>query len=125
MQYNVATPQDYLDALDADWRRDRLQTLRGIILDRAPALEEVISHKMLGYRDKRGVAFHLNAQKGYVSLYVGDIAKIDTDGALLKGIDCGKSCARFKKSNPIDTAKITALVDRAVDLWRQGADTGC
>jgi len=125
MQYDVATPEDYLDALDADWRRDKLQKLRGIIRDRAPDLEEVISHKMLGYRGQRGVALHLNAQKGYISLYVGNIAKIDTDGALLNGIDCGKSCVRFKKSSPIDAAKIAALVDRAVDLWRQGADTGC
>ena len=125
MQYDVATPEEYLDALEPDWRRDKLQSLRGLITARAPDLEEVISHKMLGYRDGRGPVFHLNAQKAYVGFYVGNIAKIDPEGALLNGLNLGKGCIRFKKSNEIDTPNIETFIDRAVDLWRQGADIGC
>jgi hypothetical protein len=34
---------------------------------------------MLSYSDQRGIVFGLNAQKHYVSLYVGDAKKIDTN----------------------------------------------
>jgi hypothetical protein len=45
---------------------------------------------MLCYRLNNLVLFHLNAQKGYVSLYCGDSKKIDPDGILLTGLNIGK-----------------------------------
>lgn len=63
MQYDVDSPAAYMNALDDDWRREKIQVLRTLIEKSAPSLEECINYKMLGYRDEKGVVFHLNAQK--------------------------------------------------------------
>lgn len=125
MQYDVKTPDEYMDKLGPDWRRRTLEELRALIKSAAPRLEEGINYKMLSYSDARGAVFHLNAQKSYVSLYVGDAGKIDTDGTLLAGLSVGKGCIRFSKSvNPADTG-IAAFIERTVALRDQGEDIGC
>lgn len=125
MQYDVKTPEEYMDKLGPDWRRKTLEQLRSLIKSRAPQLQEGINYKMLSYSDARGAVFHLNAQKSYVSLYVGDAGKIDADGTLLAGLSVGKGCIRFGKSvNPADTG-IAAFIERAVALHEQGEDIGC
>lgn len=126
MQYDVKTPAEYIACLDdSDWRLGTLQDLRAIIKDVYPEAIEGINYKMLAYTDDRGIVFHLNAQKGYVSLYVGDHSKIDPGGELLKGLNMGKSCIRFKKSINVNETRIREFVQRTVDLWKQGVDFGC
>lgn len=97
MQYDVQTPQEYMQMLEDDWRREKLEELRAIIKSCAPELTEGIDYKMLCYRDDKEIVFGLNAQKHYVSLYVGDVTKIDPDGSLLAGLNVGKGCIRFTK----------------------------
>ncbi|WDE05665.1 DUF1801 domain-containing protein [Thalassomonas viridans] len=125
MQYDVATPKQYLNALADDWRRDTLEQLRSLIKDAAPFLTEGIQYKMLSYSDSRGSLFHLNAQKHYVSLYVGNISAIDEQGELLAGLDLGKGCIRFKKSIPVADTQVEAFIAKAVSLHLQGKHTGC
>ena len=125
MQYNVRTPQEYLAALDDDWRREKLETLRIIIHSHGPDLVEGINYKMLCYRDSRGILFHLNAQKNYVSLYVGDAKKVDPDGSLLGSLNVGKGCIRFSKSTAISDTGIGEFVRRAIDMWKRGEDVAC
>jgi len=125
MQYDVNTPAEYLEALEDDWRREKLQNLRKIILSKAPELGESIQYKMLGYGDNEETIFHLNAQKNYVSLYVGNTKKIDQHGDLLKDLDIGKGCIRFKKSISISDTRIEEFIERTIDLWRNGEDTSC
>ncbi|QDT96345.1 iron chaperone [Gimesia aquarii] len=125
MQYDAKTPAEYMEMLDDDWRRETLSNLRAIIQLKAPIFDEGIQHKMLSYGDRRGPLFHLNAQKHYVSLYVGDAKKIDPDGSLLEGIDVGKGCIRFKKSVSLSETRIDEFVERAVELWNQGENLGC
>ena len=125
MQYDVNSPAEYLTALEKDWRREALLGLRELILKHGPELTECIRYKMLCYDDRQGSVLALNAQKGYVSLYVGDASKVDPAGTLLKGLDCGKGCIRFKKSTQIEATGIEQFLARALDLRRQGGDTGC
>ena len=125
MQYNAQTPVEYIDVLEEDWRKEKLLQIRDIILDKAHDFKERIHYKMLCYTDENGDLFHLNAQKNYVSLYVGDASKIDTDGSLLKGLNLGKGCIRFKKSVDINTTKIDTFIEKAVGLWKDGVDVGC
>lgn len=87
MQYNAATPVEYLDLLEEDWRKEKLLQIRAIILDKAYDFKESINYKMLCYTNEAGDLFHLNAQKHYVSLYVEDTEKIDPSGHLLKGLN--------------------------------------
>ena len=125
MQYNAKTPDQYIEMLDDDWRREKIDILRALLKSRVPNVTEGINYKMLSYSDERGIIFHLNAQKHYVSLYVGDIKKVDPDGSLLKGIETGKGCIRFKKSIAVSDTRIDEFIVRAVDLWRRGVDIGC
>ena len=125
MQYNAQTPVEYLDLLEEDWRKEKLLQIRAIILDKAFDFKERINYKMLCYTDKSGDLFHLNAQKNYVSLYVGDTAKIDPSGDLLKGLNLGKGCIRFKKSVNVEETRIDEFLEKAVKLWKEGVDLGC
>lgn len=125
MLYEASTPEDYLDQLEADWRRDTLTSLRERIKKSAPDLEESIHYKMLGYGIKETYVFHLNAQKNYVSLYVGNASKIDPDASLLAGLNVGKGCIRFGKSVKVEDTQIAEFIEQAVAMWRQGVDIGC
>ncbi|MFY0592084.1 iron chaperone [Roseivirga sp.] len=125
MQYDVKDPAAYIKALEPDWRKDKLLELREIIKGSLPELKEDINYKMLCYSNSKGEIFHLNAQKNYVSLYVGDAAKIDSTGELLKGIDVGKGCIRFKKSVQINETRIKEFIVKTVDLRNKNVDIGC
>ena len=125
MQYDVKTPAEYFTVIEEDWRKEKLLQLRDLIKLKAPDLEEGIEYKMLSYRDEKGSVFHLNAQKKFVGLYIGDAKKIDEDGSLLKGIDCGKGCIRFKKSNVVADTRIDEFIEKAITLRRAGKDIGC
>ncbi len=125
MQYEAKTPAEYLSAIDNDWRKETLEYIREIIKAKAPSFVEGISYKMLSYRDDRGIIFHLNAQKHFVSFYVGDINKIDLDGSLLEGMDMGKGCIRFTKSVVVADTQIGKFIERALYLWNKGEDIGC
>lgn len=119
------TPQDYIAQLDDDWRRKSLLDIREILLSQTPKMQEDMNYKMLGYSIEGDFLFHLNAQQAYVSLYVGDAAKIDPKGELLAGLNVGKGCVRFKKKNDVTKTRIDAFIARTVELWKKGDDLGC
>ena len=125
MRYDASTPNEYLDQLEDDWRKTKLQELRAVIQTEAPKLKEGINYRMLSYGDEKGVVFHLTAQRQYVSLYVGDANKVDPDGSLLADIDVGKGCIRFKKSVDVDKTRIADFIKRSIELWDEGADIDC
>ena len=125
MQYDVSTPQEYLNSLEDDWRRETLLKLRVLIKEKNPRIVEGINYKMLSYSDDDGTVFHLNAQKAYVSLYVGDAGKIDPAGRLLAGLDRGKGCIRFKKSVDVTATRIDAFIERAFALREQDVAFDC
>ncbi|HAT87339.1 iron chaperone [Cohaesibacter gelatinilyticus] len=125
MQSDADTPQRYLDQLEEDWRKDKLLTLRQLILGIAPEVDEHIHYKMLGYGlDDRWLC-HLNAQKQYVSLYLGNIQALDPDGSLTTGLNIGKGCVRLSKSLKITDTGIPDLIQRSVARWKKGEVSGC
>ena len=125
MQYDVRTPEEYLAALEDDWRKETLLELRSLILEAGPGLSERIEYKMLSYHDEKGGVFGLNAQKHYVSLYVGDAAKVDPTGELLAGLNVGKGCIRFSKTKKVADTRIPEFIERTLQLRRQGFDIDC
>ena len=124
VSYIATTPEDYLAQLDPDWRRERLLELRMVIAQAAPDWTEVISYKMLGYGPPGDPVLHLNAQKHYVAVYVGDIDKVDPERALLGDVDCGKGCIRLKRKNAV-SAGVIRFFERYVALKRDGSTPGC
>lgn len=125
MLSSAKTPQEYMAQLDDDWRGATLTSLRQIILEQGPKLQEKMNYKMLCYCDGETAVFHLNAQKNYVSLYVGNASKIDPDGTLLAGLNIGKGCIRFKKSNEVSNTQIDKFIARAIEFWQQGEQMEC
>ncbi len=125
MQYDVETPEEYLDALDHDWRRVALLSIRQTLKEVAPHLEEGIAHKMLSYSDNDGVVMHLNAQKAYVGLYVGDIGALDPDGSLTAGIGRGKTCLRYTKSKDVGDPRLRKLFERIMERRESGQHSTC
>ena len=110
MQYDVETPAAYLDALADDWRKEKLLAVRETMRAAVPGLAEGIAYKMLEYRLNGEVFAHLNAQKAYVGVYLGDLSQLDPEGEIVSALDAGKSCVRLKKRN--DPADLAPLFER-------------
>ena len=125
MQYDAESPAEYLDLLDDDWRKEKLLELRALLLETESGLEESVNYRMLGYGKGEDFVFHLNAQKGYVSLYCGNASKIDPEGTLLAGLNVGKGCIRFSKSRRVADTRIDEFIRRAVQRWKDGEDVDC
>lgn len=118
------TPEEYLAALEPDWRRDKLLEIRAAINTAAPDWVETISYRMLGFGPEGTALIHLNAQKGFVGLYLGDISRLDPDGVLTQGMNRGKGCLRFRKRNDVGE-NCAALLHNFVRLARSGQVPDC
>jgi uncharacterized protein YdhG (YjbR/CyaY superfamily) len=125
MQYDASTPQDYLSSISEDWRKQTLIEIREIIQSKGPELREGTQYKMLGYFLNEVTVFQLNAQKNYVSLYVGDHRKIDPAGELLEGLNVGKGCIRFSKSVKVANTRIDEFIEKTMDKALMGKDIDC
>ena len=125
MQYDVDSPKEYLETLEDDWRKAKLLKLRDMIFAHQPDINEHIYYKMLGYALENDAVMALNAQKNYVSLYVGNAQKVDPDGTLLKGINKGKGCLRFSKTLEPDDTGISEFIARAFQMAQAGEDISC
>jgi len=125
MQYEVKTPSDYLEKLDNDWRKDKLQQVREMIIKHGPNLKEGIEYKMLSYSINGKSIFNLNAQKLYVSLYVGTIGKVEHSKELLEEFDTGKGCIRIKKKIKIQETGFEEFIRKSIEIWKKGGDTDC
>ncbi|WP_449539107.1 iron chaperone [Ferdinandcohnia sp. Marseille-Q9671] len=125
MQYDAKNSEEYLELLEDDWRKEKLLEIRQMIFAYAPEMEEVIRYKMLNYGKDDNYVFALNAQKHYVSLYVGTIDKVENAETLLSGYNYGKGCIRVKKSLKIKDTGLEQFIHKTVDMWRAGEDTAC
>ncbi|MBT8458985.1 MAG: DUF1801 domain-containing protein [Boseongicola sp.] len=114
VKYTAETPQAYLSELDEDWRKERLLAIRAIIQDTVPELSEGIAYGMLGFERDGSVFCHLNAQRAFVGLYLGDVARLDPDGELTSDLNVGKGCIRVRKSDDLDVLR--TLIELKADL---------
>lgn len=125
VQYDVTTPQAYLAVLEDDWRKEKLLRLREMIQTAAPEATEGLAYKMLSYGMGEEQFMALNAQKHYVSVYVGDIEKVPDSQTLLQGFNLGKGCVRVRKTQKLDESGIEQFIQNAVAMWRDGRDINC
>jgi len=111
MQYKADTPDEYLKKIDADWRKERLMAIREMML--AANATEALGYGMLRYVIDGGVLAHMNAQKHYVGVYLGELERIDPGAAIRGKMDCGKTCLRIKKSSDLDV--VQKLITRKIE----------
>lgn len=107
MKRDVDTPEAYRRDVTGE-QREMLELVRDAVLDVAPDSDEIIEYGMLGYP---GLA-NLAAQKHYVALYLKP-AVLAEHRHRFPGIDCGKSCVRFRRAEQIDPESLRSLL-RAV-----------
>ena len=125
MLYDAKTPEEYLEVLEDDWRKEKLSEVRALIKKNGPGWVEGIDYKMLSYKYKGNIIFCLNAQKDYVSFYVGDIDKVENGRRLLKEFNMGKGCIRIKKSLDLHSSNLGEFITNTVDVWEKGGETDC
>jgi uncharacterized protein YdhG (YjbR/CyaY superfamily) len=125
MQYEAHSPSIYLAQLEEDWRKEKLQEVRQMILSSGPQLNETMEYKMLAYKLKDQTVFHLNAQRAYVSLYVGDISKVKGADEYLKAFDVGKGCIRIKKRVTLQDSGLDEFIRKTIAHWASGGETVC
>lgn len=125
MQYDAKNAEQYLEMLEDDWRKEKLLAIRQMILSYGSELEESIRYKMLNFGRDEHYIFALNAQKHYVSLYVGTIDKIENAETLLTGYNYGKGCIRVKKTINMEETGLQDFIHKTIDMWRAGEDTDC
>ena len=125
MQYDVKTPNQYLEILEKDWRKDKLIQVREMINKSGPELTEGIYCKMLSYAYADNIIFCLNAQKAYVSLYVGNVDKVEKSRKLLKEFNIGKGCIRIKQSIDLQESNLENFIASTIEIWRKGGETNC
>jgi uncharacterized protein YdhG (YjbR/CyaY superfamily) len=125
MQYDVKTPNEYLEILEKDWRKDKLMEVREMIKKSGPELTEGIYCKMLSYTYADKVIFCLNAQMAYVSLYVGNVDKVENSRRLLNEFNIGKGCIRIKKSIDLKESNLEDFIANTIEIWREGGETDC
>lgn len=141
MQYNVATPEEYLNAMDAE-RRPAFEKLRETILENIPdGFQEMIGYGMIGYAVPHSLyppGYHCDpkmplpfagiaAQKQALTLYhMGLYAMEDLLQWFVeeyprhskRKLDMGKSCIRFKKMDDIPYELIAQLMRKmSVEEW--------
>ena len=125
MIYEAKTPSEYLEVIDDDWRKEKLIKVRKLIKKNGPDLKEGIRYKMLSYEYGEKVVFNLNVQKSYVSLYVGNVEKVEKAKDLLKEFNIGKGCIRIKKSIDLSKTNLEEFIKKTIDVWEKGGDTDC
>ena len=114
VQYAAESPAAYLAELADDWRKARLINIRDAILELVPDVRETVGYGMLRFERGTSVFCHLNAQKSFVGLYLGDVAQLDPDGHLTDDLNVGKGCVRVRKRDRMDAIRL--LIERKAKL---------
>ena len=105
MKRDSSSPEAYRRDVDGELS-DMLEVIRDVIFEVDEDADEIIEYGMLGYP---GIA-NLAAQKNYVSLYVAPKV-LDGFRDRFSGVDCGKSCLRFRRMEQIERATLAELLE--------------
>ena len=108
MRFNDTSPEAYRSSLPAE-KRELLESIRRVILDVHPGIEEGIEHGMLKYE---GLGF-LGAQKHHVALYI-DPEVLDKFRDELPS-NCGKSCIRYRSQNQLNVEILEEIVQAKIE----------
>ena len=116
MKRDASSPSAYLDAVDGI-QKQILESIRDVIFEIAPDVEEGVEYGMLDYP---GLA-NLAAQKNHVALYVAPAVLAEHEERF-PGVSCGKSCLRFTRTEQADPKALRALLRDVRAFRRKNAD---
>jgi uncharacterized protein YdhG (YjbR/CyaY superfamily) len=100
MQSKARTVDEYLAGVPDAGEREFLGRLRALIVKELPGATESMAYGMPTYQKDKDMLCAFNRQKNYFSLYAKPDA-IAAHAHELKGLDCGKSCIRFRRTEEL------------------------
>ncbi len=109
---------EFLTTLEAE-DRAVFEKIRALFLRYAPGTESM-QYRMPGYGTGDTMIGGFNRQKQYLALYINPEA-VDPHRAALKklGLDCGKSCIRFRNPADLPLALAEKLIKGAAKLAKK------
>ncbi len=103
----------YLDKAEPK-RRSTLEDLRTLVFGAVPGVTETMQYNMPTYVDRHGnVICAFASQKNYISFYVMDTDIVEKHKSSLQGLDCGKSCIRFRGSKDAPLAALRQMLEES------------
>jgi len=96
MKSEAATVDAYLEEVPED-RREALESLRAMVLETAPEVDESMAYGMPTYMMGEEMLCAIASQKANLAFYLCDHGVVARHKPDLKGASCGKSCIRIKK----------------------------
>ncbi|WP_100658569.1 hypothetical protein [Alteromonas flava] len=123
MQHDIANAQAFMTSLTVEWQNALINDVINYVTELDSSIECFIQYKMLavGYANSSAENQSMcciNAQKNYVSLYVGNVNRVDPTGELSEHFDCGQACVRIRKRRAHERTKVYALLDAVYRDWR-------
>ena len=111
----------YLENLKNPKHKEHLEQLQAYLKEQLPDAEVTMQYGMPTYEQNNQVVVTIASQKNYMSLYM-DVDLLEAHKDAMAGLNCGKSCVRFKKFEdlPIDT--ISTIIQETVKRQREQAD---
>lgn len=94
-----------------DARRDALAGLRRLCRERLDGFEEAIRYGMPSYARDGVVEVAFASRKQYVSFHVLRTEVLDAHRSQLAGLDLGKGCIRYRRTDQIDVDLVASLLD--------------
>jgi uncharacterized protein YdhG (YjbR/CyaY superfamily) len=107
MQSKAGTIKEYLASLPAE-ERAVIAALDKLVRSAAPSALPSMKYGMPTYAVASRIVA-INAQRNYFSFYA-DPGIVKRHRAELKGLDCGKSCIRFRKLGDVPLATLRKIV---------------
>lgn len=115
MQSKAKTVDEYFAELPAE-RREALEVLRRVIRETLPGVEESMQHGMPAFSLRGEVVCGIASQARNMAFYCCTKDLLEKHRAALGGLDCGKSCIRFRKLADLPMEAIAAVVRDAAKL---------
>ena len=109
---NYSDVDGYIAAQDLK-QQALLQQVRQLIGQAAPKALEGIQWNLPTY-ELGGMLCSLAARKGFITLYFAPDFPQEKVESL--GLDCGKSCIRFKNNAPLPTQELLNLLEQAAQF---------
>ena len=99
----------YLQEVPED-RRESLARMRRLCQRHLAGYEEGMDYGMPSYKRNGVVEVGFASQKNYISLYILKEAVVKANRAGLRGLNVGKGCIQYTRSDRIDFAVVKKLL---------------
>ncbi|WP_448626740.1 iron chaperone [Geodermatophilus sp. URMC 64] len=94
-------------------RREGLRLLRDLCREHLHGFTEIVRYRMPGYVREEGAEGEIGfaAQKQYLSFYVTRTDVMAAHRDRLIGLDVGKGCIRYRRTDQIDVAVVRSILE--------------